>query len=412
MSAPSFLLANETNHTLLASLLDFINIILEHKFTGKLLSRPCHRLLPSLTLLDNPYLVYAILKYKQRFEAVRAFTLESGQQEIERQNEKKKAGSVADVAVSPTLSHSEDDLHTPSGARSPLGRIPEENSPFAIGDDDSDDERDIDGSQTPSQSSPSAQNSRRPSMASTTDENGVQMVRGMSEKARGKKPAGHPPFSRQNSMTSQTSMTALFTPSASGFTPTVPWVSLRTTTVIINFSTNNAPQLESWLPELPLHTILTIISAIAPHIPDAALQSTTSPEARTLIHNLPSFADEPEVKSIISEPTPVRIQSFEWSALSMGWYESLLWGFIFSSEMVVGSAAGATPGTVGVWNGTSIKLFRVQEAAALGPTLLAPKGAVDAVGSNLVQRIGNLSLRGRNSIAQEPGASSPSVREI
>lgn len=39
MSSPSFLLANETNHTLLASLLDFINIILEHKFTGKSLPR-------------------------------------------------------------------------------------------------------------------------------------------------------------------------------------------------------------------------------------------------------------------------------------------------------------------------------------------------------------------------------------
>lgn len=34
MSAPSFLLANETNHTLLASLLDFINAMLEHNFTG------------------------------------------------------------------------------------------------------------------------------------------------------------------------------------------------------------------------------------------------------------------------------------------------------------------------------------------------------------------------------------------
>ncbi|KAJ5470567.1 Nuclear pore complex component [Penicillium desertorum] len=374
MSSPSFLLANESNHTLLASLLDFINIMLEHKFT------------------DNPYLVYSILKYKQRFEAVRAFTLESGQQEIERQNERRKAGSSSDVAISPTLSQSEDDLHTPSGARSPLTRIPEENSPFAIGDDDSDDEREEEGAQTPSQSSFSAQTSRRPSTTSTMDENGVQQVRAMSEKARGKKPAGHPPFSRQNSMTSQTSMSALFTPSASGFTPTVPW-------------------LESWLPELPLHTTLTIISAIAPHIPDAALASATSPEARTLVHNLPSFADEPEVKSIISEPTPVRVQSFEWSALSMGWYESLLWGFIFSSEMVVGSASGATPGTVGVWNGTAIKLFRVQEAAAQGPTLLAPKGAVDAVGSNLVQRIGNLSLRGRNS--QDSGAaSSPSVREV
>ncbi|KAF3396112.1 Ubp5-interacting protein [Penicillium rolfsii] len=373
MSAPSFLLANETNHTLLASLLDFINAVLEHGFT------------------ENPYLVYAVLKYKDRFEAVRAFTLESGQQEIERQREKRKAGeSSGDLITSPTLSHSEEDLHAPSGARSPLTRIPEENSAFSIGDDDSDDETEEGGQRTPSQSSPSAQTSRRPSFASTIDDTGSQ-IRGISEKARGKLPAGRPSFSRQNSMTSQTSMSALFSATSSGFTPTVTW-------------------LESWLPELPLHTILTLISAIAPHIPDAALQATSSPEARTLIHNLPSFAEEPQVTSIIAEPTPVRAQSFEWSALSMGWYESLLWGFIFSSEMVVGSAAGATPGTVGVWNGTAIRLFRVQEAAAQGPTLLAPKGAVDAVGSNLVQRIGNLSLRGRNSVSQEsPSGATPSI---
>lgn len=37
VSRPSFLLANETNHTLLASLLDFINAILEYNFTGTLL---------------------------------------------------------------------------------------------------------------------------------------------------------------------------------------------------------------------------------------------------------------------------------------------------------------------------------------------------------------------------------------
>jgi hypothetical protein len=162
------------------------------------------------------------LKYKQRFEAVRAFTLESGQQEIERQNEKRKASSSPDAPVSPTLSQSEEDLHTPSGARSPLTRIPEENSPFAIGGDDSDDERE--GEHTPSQT-PSAQTSRRASMSSTIDENGSQQVRGMSEKARGKKPAGKPSFSRQNSMTSQTSISALFSASASGFTPTVHWVS-------------------------------------------------------------------------------------------------------------------------------------------------------------------------------------------
>jgi hypothetical protein len=35
------------------------------------------------------------------------------------------------------------------------------------------------------------------------------------------------------------------------------------------------------------------------YVPGAALASAASPEARTLVHNLPSFADEPEVKSII-----------------------------------------------------------------------------------------------------------------
>ena len=51
-------------------------------------------------------------------------------------------------------------------------------------------------------------------------------------------------------------------------------------------------------------------------------------------------------------------------------------------------------GTVGVWNGTSIRLFKVEKEAARGPSLMKPMGAVDAVGSNLVSRIGGLGLRG------------------
>ncbi|KAL3258720.1 hypothetical protein ABHI18_005800, partial [Aspergillus niger] len=375
MSAPSFLLANETNHTLLSSVLESINSILEHQFT------------------KNPFLVYAILKYRKRFEAVREFTLESGQQEIERQNERRKSSSGSHEFVgSPVLSASEEEHPVSSDTRSPLGRIPEENSPFSIGgDEDSDDEGE--GRDTPAQDSPSVQTSRRPSISSVIEESVPLQLRGMSEKARGKMPAGQPSFSRQNSMTSQSSLSAAFPTSSSGFTPTTAW-------------------LESWLAELPLHTILTIVSAIAPHVPEAAFRSASSPEARTLISNLPSFLEDPAIHTIVSEPSPVRVHSFEWSALSMGWYESLLWGFIFSSEMVVGTASGATPGTVGVWNGTSIKLFKVQEAAAQGPTLLAPKGAVDAVGSNLVQRIGNLSFRRSSTQESQTSSRPPSIREV
>ena len=59
-------------------------------------------------------------------------------------------------------------------------------------------------------------------------------------------------------------------------------------------------------------------------------------------------------------------------------------------------------GTVGVWNGTGIKLFKVEKEAAKGPSLMKPMGAVDAVGSNLVSRIGSLNLRGA-SAAQGAG---------
>jgi hypothetical protein len=168
--------------------------------------------------------VYAILKHRRRFEAVREFTLETGQQEIERQNERRKAEN-RDSLASPVLSTSEDDPSLSSGARSPLGRIPEENSsPFAIGGDDSDDEGE--GQHTPAQDSASVQTSRRQSVSSSVAEESVPLqLRGMSEKARGKMPAGQPTFSRQNSMTSQSSMSAALAPSASGFTPTTAWVS-------------------------------------------------------------------------------------------------------------------------------------------------------------------------------------------
>ncbi|EFR00905.1 hypothetical protein MGYG_03908 [Nannizzia gypsea CBS 118893] len=374
MSAPSFLLANETNHLLLSSLLEFINTVIEHQFS------------------KNAYLVYVILKSRRRFESLRAFTLESGQQEIEQQNQLRKATSSS----SGDRTHSrDDDSHEAGSGRRPLSHVPEEeDETFAIGDDDSDEEGD--GDQSASQlTSPAAESFRSPPI-SPLDESVPLQLRGLSEKARGKMPAGQPTFSRQNSMTSLSSYAPTGTANARGFTPTSSWI-------------------ESWVPELPLHTILTIISSISHRIPAAALESSVSPEARTLITELPSFAAAPQIRAILAEPSPIRVHMFEWSPLSLGWYESLLWGFVFASEMVVGSAASSTPGTVGVWNGTAIKLFRVQETAAQGPTLLAPKGAVDAVGSSLVQRIGSLNITGRNSSASQEGreeSTNVRVREV
>ena len=143
-----------------------------------------------------------------------------------------------------------------------------------------------------------------------------------------------------------------------------------------------------------MHTILTLISELSPRL---SPPGASPPDSRSSL----GIIRRTQIRGI--DPSPLRVHLFEWSPLSLGWYESLLWSFIFASEMVV------TKGTVGVWNGTSIKLFKVQETAAEGPTLLAPQGAVDAVGSNLVQRIGSLSLRGQESQRASGGGGSAPV---
>ncbi|KAI9725039.1 MAG: hypothetical protein M1812_000315 [Candelaria pacifica] len=348
MSSPGFLLANETNHALLQSLLESINAVIEHRYS------------------ENPNLIFTILRGRKRFEALRSFTLETGQEEIERQERlRKEQASETQLNSSPVRANSAESLRSPSNthARTPtLSNVPEENSAFAIGDDD-DSEVEDDHRPTPSQSSPSMHDSRTPSVSSSIDDTMPLQLRGMSEKARGKMPAGQPSFSRQNSTNSLSSHGAAVLSSSTGFMPTPQWI-------------------ETWLPELPLHTILTLISELSPQV---SLPSTSSPD----FHASLDVIRDAQIRGI--DPSPVRVHLFEWSTLSLGWYESLLWGFIFASEMVV------SKGTVGVWNGTVIRLFKVQETAAEGPSFLAPRGAVDAVGSNLVQRIGSLNIRGNQS---------------
>ena len=172
-------------------------------------------------------MVYAILRSKKRFEGLRAFTLESGQEEIERQKKmlRKASSSSTDALSSPSSLQSGDEPLSATSARTHLSHVPEEDSAFAIGDDDSDE--DETQQHTPSQSSPAPADSHAPSVASSADESVPHQLRGMSEKARGKLPASQMAFSRQNSTTSLSSLPTVNVPSASsvGFVPTAAWVS-------------------------------------------------------------------------------------------------------------------------------------------------------------------------------------------
>ncbi|TWU72163.1 hypothetical protein ED733_003917 [Metarhizium rileyi] len=339
MSSPSFLLANETNYQLLHSLMESISAIIDHNYR------------------TNPELLLTIVKNRKRIEALRSFTLESGQEEIERRNRIKKdhAESVDSGSV---RSSSESALSPPvAPVKFPtLDEVPDDGT-FAIGD--SDDDSDEDPQPTPTQSTASENLSQASSAGNFNDAVPTQM-RGMSEKARGKMPAGSRSFSRQNSTTSLGGQSSSARLQSDSFEPTSQWI-------------------DSWLPELPLHSILTVIQQVSRILPRQAGREAPTPERVRRVR---------DVELLGIEPSPARVHSFEWSPLALGWYESLLWGVIFSNEMQIAK------GTMGIWSGTAIKLFRVQETAPAGPTLTSPRGAVDAVGSNIVSRIGQINLRG------------------
>ncbi|KAK3196073.1 hypothetical protein K4F52_000941 [Lecanicillium sp. MT-2017a] len=347
MSSPSFLLANDSNHTLLRSLLESINAIIEHKYK------------------QNPNLVVAILKNKKRVESLRKFTLESGLEEIERRNRRRKdAAGSSDAADATSTRTSVDSL---DGVRSPASQTHSEEvtdeGAFAVGDDE--DDSDDEPQPTPAQSTTSENVSQASSTANAEDAVPVQL-RGMSEKARGKMPAGVRSFSRQNSTTSLGAYSAAGNSQGGRFEPSSHWI-------------------ESWLPELPLHTLLTVIQQIS-----SLLQREKSAQDPSRTELLQRVQD---IELVGIEPSVVRVHSFEWSPLALGWYESMLWGVVFASEMQIAK------GSLGIWNGTAIKLFRIQETSPAGPTLSSPRGAVDAVGSNIVSRIGQINLRGGSAAA-------------
>ena len=215
MSAPAFLLANESNHTLLQSLLESMNAIIEHQYSA------------------NPNFVYAILRQYKRFEALRNFTLEQGQEELDRENRFRKDRGTDES--SPKVSFSMSEMQRPSGRHAQeVPTTPMTPSHFEIGgDSDSEDEDNKPASPSEARKSPprGEESPQSPSVASppsseTEVENAVpQQMRGMSEKARGKLPEGS--FRRQGSTTSLGSHASVAsTPTAGGFgfIPSDAWV--------------------------------------------------------------------------------------------------------------------------------------------------------------------------------------------
>lgn len=153
-------------------------------------------------------------------------TLKSGQEEIERMKQRnKEAAEALDLATSSTRTsrnNSVDSIRSPYTARTPtLRNVSEEDGTFAIGDDDDSDNEGPEAVAISIHSSPSGYTSRTASVSSSGGEPLPTQMRGMSEKACSKMPAGQTSFSRQNSITSLSSNAAtILSPSPGGFDPT------------------------------------------------------------------------------------------------------------------------------------------------------------------------------------------------
>jgi hypothetical protein len=190
---------------------------------------------------ENRRFVDVIVRNRQRFEALRDFTVDGALEELDRVNKERKDAGEPTGIRSPARNAS---LDSARATRSPaLGNVPED-SAFAIGEDEDDEDE-------------SNATVARPASASTdaTDDALPLQSRSMSEKARGKQPIGQTSFSRDTSRTTSTtslhtlgtntfstntgsitparfsSNTPSITPVAfssnSPFTPTAEWVSVH-----------------------------------------------------------------------------------------------------------------------------------------------------------------------------------------
>ncbi len=212
MSSPSFLFANETNFSLLISLLEALNAMIEHQFSSEYCVSHFSHCGVCLLCIENPNLIYAILRSRKRFESLQEFTLESAQEELERQKAETDSSNGGHHSRGSSIDTT---LRSSISARSPhLSNVPEEHGAFAIGDDEdvSEGEEAASASQPLQPKRPTNTQSTEfsASVSSSTDDVPPQL-RGMSEKARGKMPVGTPSFSRQNSMTSLHNLTPVTT---------------------------------------------------------------------------------------------------------------------------------------------------------------------------------------------------------
>lgn len=164
------------------------------------------------------------------------------------------------------------------------------------------------------------------------------------------------------------------------------------------------------LPDLPLHTPLTLISNLNQHVatlpdgpetaddapaltPISTGTSLRSPSKHSIYDVLHSIR---EAGTSGIERREATIDVFQFQPAITALYASFYWGLIISRDLQRASDTGK-----GIWVGTNVQLFKIKAGQVHGPSLRSPKGAVDAVGESLVAGVMDLTMRARQGITGE-----------
>ncbi|KAK9458114.1 high-temperature-induced dauer-formation protein-domain-containing protein [Dipodascopsis uninucleata] len=159
----------------------------------------------------------------------------------------------------------------------------------------------------------------------------------------------------------------------------------------------------AWHLNLPLELVMHLLDTlpnVIPNINALSLVSPTGPISRSVSPSKDSVdaevikalrqLDDDVVLPASYERTFREPTGFEWSVATKGWYYSVLWGAVFVAHdaQVESGIVGQSSAGNGIWRGSKIQLFRVQETKAAGPSLMRPRGAIDAVAQSVLDRFG------------------------
>ena len=221
-SSTQFLFLKESNHQLLHSLLEAFNAIIEHQKDSKLRPNGCFLV---LRFAGNPKFLFAIFRFRKRFQNLRELTLDSKHAELY------KSSISIDKPHDLEISRGSHEQQVKAMSTTEYN-APSKNHTFAIGDDEDDhdeacsenDAAQVGAVEPDYNIFKENSNCRRDSGSSSAQEAVPVQLRGMSEKARGKMPVGHRPYSMESvSISSSTQKES----SVEQFCATDEWVCVR-----------------------------------------------------------------------------------------------------------------------------------------------------------------------------------------